>query len=58
MATKKFSVAAANGQIAAYEGDFEISKEGVLVVTPTNFAGSSQHIYSPSGWWCLDVKGD
>lgn len=51
-------MAAPNGRIAGYEGDFEISKEGVLIVTPTNFEGSSQHIYSPAGWWCVDVKDD
>jgi hypothetical protein len=55
---KKFTIGFPNGAVAAYEGDFEISKDGILIVTPTSggSADTSQLIFSPAGWWVLDVK--
>ena len=55
MAKKKFTIAVSNGAIGTYEGDFEISKEGVLIVNPAE-GDSDQLIYAPHAWLCVDIK--
>jgi hypothetical protein len=53
---KKFTVATPNGT-QPFHGTYEISKEGILVVTPST-GRSQQLVFSPSGWWSLDVPKD
>ena len=49
----KFSVAAANGTTAVYDGTYKVTQGGVLSVLPDN---GNPVVFSPAGWLGLEVK--
>lgn len=52
----KFSVTAADGTTATYDGTFNITDAGVLSVKPEKDSGANPVIFSPRGWFTLEIE--